>query len=181
MSQPVPAESPTHVSPIATFDRGFRRINAGMIVAMMAAMVALVFANVVGRYVFSRSFIWAEELSQYLMVWVTFLGAGLALRYGRHVAMDLLQIFLPDPVARALRALLAVVTIAFLLALTVLGFQLVVFAWPQETPAMNISAGLPYLAVPVGALIYLVHILLMFSDLVAQRYEVAESLEPGDE
>jgi TRAP-type C4-dicarboxylate transport system permease small subunit len=168
-------------SPIARFDRAFKRVNAGLIVAMIAAMVALVFANVVGRYLFNRSFIWAEELSQYLMVWVTFLGAGLALRYGRHVAMDLLHSVLPDPAARALRAALALVTIAFLLALTVLGFQLVVFAWPQETPAMNISAGLPYLAVPLGALVYLVHILLMFRDIVDQRYAVAESLEPGDE
>ena len=58
-------------------DREFKRANGALIVAMMAVMVALVFANVVGRYVFNRSFIWAEELSQYLMVWVTFLGAGL--------------------------------------------------------------------------------------------------------
>jgi TRAP-type C4-dicarboxylate transport system permease small subunit len=178
MSQSVPAASS---SPIARFDRAFKRINAAVIVAMMAAMVALVFANVVGRYVFNRSFIWAEELSQYLMVWVTFLGAGLALRYGRHVAMDMLQSALPGPLTRALRLCLGLVMVAFLVAVTVLGFQLVVFAWPQETPAMNISAGIPYLAVPVGSLVFLLHLLLMFRDYVAERYETAESLETGAE
>jgi len=178
MSQP---NRPPDTSLIGRFDRAFKRVNAGLIVAMMTAMVALVFANVVGRYLFSRSFIWAEELSQYLMVWVTFLGAGLALRHGRHVAMDMLQAALPVALGRALRAILAGVMIAFLLVLAVLGFQLVAFAWPQETPAMNISAGIPYLAVPVGALVFLVHTLLMFGDLIAQRYEVTESLEPGAE
>jgi TRAP-type C4-dicarboxylate transport system permease small subunit len=183
MSQSASADSSDAPSPgpIAAFDRAFRRVNAGVIVAMMAVMVALVFANVLGRYVFNRSFIWAEELSQYLMVWVTFLGAGLALRYGRHVAMDMLQAALPGPLARTLRLCLALVMIGFLLVVTVLGVRLVAFAWPQETPAMNISAGIPYLAVPVGSFVFLLHLLLMFRDYVAQRYETAESLETGAE
>jgi TRAP-type C4-dicarboxylate transport system permease small subunit len=167
-------------SRIEAFDRGFKRINAAVIVAMMAVMVALVFGNVVGRYAFNRSFIWAEELSQYLMVWVTFLGAGLALRQGRHVAVELLQGAFPARIVRALRTFVAVATIAFLLVLAVLGFQLAAFAWPQETPAMNISAGIPYLAVPIGALLFLAHFLLMFRDFVAARYEEAPSLEAGE-
>ena len=47
---------------------------------MMAVMVALVFTNVVTRYVFGFSVTWAEEFSQYLMVWIAFVGAGLAWR-----------------------------------------------------------------------------------------------------
>ena len=45
-----------------------KRVNGALLVAMMAVMVALVFGNVVARYLFNVSFIWAEELSQYLMV-----------------------------------------------------------------------------------------------------------------
>ena len=162
-------------------DREFKRVNGALVVAMMAVMVALVFANVVGRYLFNRSFIWAEELSQYLMVWVTFLGAGLALRQGRHVAVDLLQNALGERAARAMRATVAVATIGFLVVLTVLGFQLASFAWQQETPAMNISAGIPYLAVPIGALLFLAHFILMFRDFVAGHFDPVESLEPGEE
>ena len=166
---------------IETLDRHFKQLTAGFIAAMMAVMVALVFTNVVGRYVFDRSFIWAEELSQYLMVWVTFLGAGLALRQGRHVAVELLQNAFPETIMRAMRIFVAAATILFLLVLTVLGFQLAAFAWPQETPAMMISAGIPYLAVPVGALLFLAHFVLMFRDFVAQKYEPVESLEPAEE
>jgi TRAP-type transport system small permease protein len=162
-------------------DREFKRANGVFVVAMMALMVALVFANVVGRYVFNRSFIWAEELSQYLMVWVTFLGAGLALRQGRHVGVELLQNALGERAAHALRAVVAAATIAFLLVLTVLGFQLAAFAWQQETPAMNISTGIPYLAVPIGALLFLAHFILMFRDFIAGRFDPVESLEPSEE
>ncbi|MCZ7659576.1 MAG: TRAP transporter small permease [Xanthobacteraceae bacterium] len=183
MSPPVPPSAARSRAArlIGRFDRAYMRANAALIVAMMSAMVALVFANVVGRYAFNRSLIWAEELSQYLMVWVTFLGAGLALRYGRHVAMEMLQALLPAALAQALRAGLALVMVGFFLIVAVLGFQLAAFAWPQETPAMNISAGIPYLAVPIGALAFLLHVLLMFGGYVAQRYEVAESLDPGVE
>ena len=165
---------------LARFDLWFKRVNAGVVVAMMALMVALVFANVVSRYLFNRSFIWAEELSQYLMVWVTFLGAGLALRQGRHVAVEMLQDALPGPIGRAMRVLVAVLVIAFLVVLVVLGFQIVEFAWQQETPAMNISAGIPYLAVPVGALLFLSHFLLAFRDFVDRRFDPVESLEAGE-
>src|SRR5215211_3676539 len=153
-----------------------KRVNGAVLVAMMAVMVALVFGNVVGRYVFNVSFIWAEELSQYLMVWVTFLGAGLALTQGRHVAVELVQDALPGRAARALRAAVALLVAAFLVALTVLGFEFVGFAWGQETPAMNIPFGIPYLAVPIGALLFLAHLALMGADYVERRYEAVESL-----
>jgi TRAP-type C4-dicarboxylate transport system permease small subunit len=156
-------------------------VNAWVVVAMMAAMVALVFGNVVARYAFNFSLIWAEELSQYLMVWVTFLGAGLALRQGRHVAVELVQDALPAALGRALRLAVALLVAAFLIVLAYLGVEFVSFAWFQETPVLNVSFGIPYLAVPVGALLFLGHLLLMGGDFVAKRFEAAESLEAAAE
>jgi TRAP-type C4-dicarboxylate transport system permease small subunit len=154
-----------------------KRINAAAVVAMMGVMVALVFGNVVARYVFSASLIWAEELSQYLMVWVTFLGAGLAFTQGRHVAMEILQDAAPAPVGRGLRGLVVVLCLAFLIPVAVLGFEFVGFAWEQETPAMNISFGIPYLAVPIGAVLFIAHVLLMPRAYVERRFDEAPSLE----
>jgi TRAP-type transport system small permease protein len=158
-----------------------KRVNGALLVAMMAAMVALVFGNVVARYLFNVSFIWAEELSQYLMVWVTFLGAGLALTQGRHVAVELVQDALPAAAGRALRAGIALLILAFLVTLAVLGFQFVSFAWSQETPAMNIPFGIPYLAVPIGALLFIAHLLLMGRDYIDRRYDAVASLEPAED
>ncbi|HEY8607808.1 MAG TPA: TRAP transporter small permease [Noviherbaspirillum sp.] len=168
--------------PVGPIEKLFLAANRWIVIAMMAAMVVMVFANVVSRYVWNYSFIWAEELSQYLMVWITFLGAGLALREGRHVAVELLQDRLPVRTRAWVRHLVAALIIVFLLALVVLGFQFALFAWEQETPVMNIPLGIPYLAVPLGALLLLVHIGFIYRAFVDNRLEYPESLEaPVDE
>ena len=85
-------------------ERFFVRANQAVIGAMMVVMFALVFTNVVTRYVLGFSIAWAEEVSSFLMIWITYLGAGLALRQGRLVAIDLFQDMLPArgrPLARA--------------------------------------------------------------------------------
>ena len=69
-------------------ERAFVRLNQGLVMLMMMAMAALVFTNVVTRYLFGFSLNWAEEASRYLMIWVAYLGAGLAMREGRHVAIE---------------------------------------------------------------------------------------------
>ena len=162
-------------------ERLFVVANRWLIIVMMAVMVAMVFANVVSRYVWNYSYIWAEELSQYIMVWITFLGAGLALREGRHVAVELLQDRLPTKVKRWTRRLVVLFIIVFLLVLVVVGLQFSLFAMEQETPVMTIPLGYPYLAVPLGALILLAHIGFVYRDFVAGRREEPESLESNIE
>ena len=81
--------------PESRFERYLVAANRAIIFLMMAVMATLVFVNVVTRYVFNFSIIWAEEVSQYLMIWIAYLGAGLALREGRHVAVEMLQDRLP--------------------------------------------------------------------------------------
>ncbi len=58
-------------------------------------MVALVFGNVVLRYVFNSSIIVSEEVSRWLFVWITFLGAVIALREHAHLGTDALVSRLP--------------------------------------------------------------------------------------
>ena len=89
------------------FESSFIFLNQALVIAMMTVMVALVFTNVVTRYVFGFSVTWAEEFSQYLLVWIAFVGAGLALREGRHVAVEMVQDMLSPQSKRRLRTLVA--------------------------------------------------------------------------
>lgn len=66
-----------------------------IIVACLAAMVVLVFGNVVLRYAFNSGIAQSEELSRWLMVWLTFLGAVVALREHAHLGIDTLVRALP--------------------------------------------------------------------------------------
>lgn len=61
-----------------------------LIAAALAVMVALVFGNVVMRYAFNSGFTLSEELSRWLFVWLTFLGAVIALRDNAHLGTDML-------------------------------------------------------------------------------------------
>lgn len=61
-----------------------------LIAAALAVMVVLVFGNVFMRYAFDSGFIVSEELSRWLFVWLTFLGAVVAVRDNGHLGTDML-------------------------------------------------------------------------------------------
>jgi len=66
--------------------------------------------------------------------------------------------------------------LAFLGAVTVLGFQFVVFVWPQETPVLNISsASVP--GDPHRHLLFALHLVLMFRNYADRRFEPGCVLE----
>jgi TRAP-type transport system small permease protein len=67
----------------------------GVIVACLTVMVALVFGNVVLRYGFNSGITVSEELSRWLLVWLTFLGAIVAMREHAHLGVDTLVRMLP--------------------------------------------------------------------------------------
>lgn len=157
-------------------EQAFVRANQALIVALMASMALLVFVNVVTRYVFNHSIIWVEELTQIQMIWVAYLGAGLALREGRHVSVDTLQDLLPAAARQLLRTLIALTLAIFMVVLIMLGVQIALFTWSQETPVMGLPTGLPYLAIPIGAAGVLLHLLLFWRRFVERRFEQPEDL-----
>ena len=66
-----------------------------LIAAFLAVMVAMVFGNVVLRYAFNSGIIVSEELSRWLFLWVTFLGAVVAIKERAHLGTDALVARLP--------------------------------------------------------------------------------------
>jgi TRAP-type transport system small permease protein len=71
------------------------RFLSVLMVAALALMVVLVFGNVVLRYGFNSGFTVSEELSRWLFVWMTFLGAVVALNEGTHLGTDTLVSRIP--------------------------------------------------------------------------------------
>ena len=156
-------------------------VNRWVLIALMAAMAVLVFSNVVSRYVFNYSFIWVEEITRYMMVWVGFIGSGLVLRYGAHIAVEVLQDALPTRAAQLTRALVVLVLAITFIAMTWLGIQYVRFAWDQETPVFNWNFGLIYLAIPIGFALMLVHLLCVARPyVVGRQFDKSETFNPED-
>ncbi len=69
---------------------GYCRVLEGAMALLLACMVVLVFGNVVLRYVFNSGITVSEEVSRWMFVWLTFIGAIVALRGRGHLGTDLL-------------------------------------------------------------------------------------------
>ncbi|MCK1422800.1 TRAP transporter small permease [Bradyrhizobium sp. 180] len=108
----------------------------------LAAMVVLVFSNVVLRYIFNSGIAVSEELSRWLLVWLTFLGAIVALRQHAHLGVDTLVRALP-PRGRMLCFVVSYLLMLYADWLLTLGsWKQAVLTFGDTAPASGISVGL---------------------------------------
>jgi len=141
--------------------------NRWLLILLLLAMACIVFANVVLRYTTGDSIVWAEEVARHLMIWGTFLGAGLVLRFGGHVAIDNLHQAVSTPVARLLRTVVVVGIGIFCLVMT---YFSILYVWAtrfQTTAATDIPISFIYAAMPVGFLLMFVHLLFVVRGYIA--------------
>lgn len=69
---------------------GYCRVLDSLVALLLAGMVVLVFGNVVLRYAFNSGITVSEEVSRWMFVWMTFLGAIVALKEHGHLGTDML-------------------------------------------------------------------------------------------
>jgi TRAP-type C4-dicarboxylate transport system permease small subunit len=69
--------------------RALERVETAVAVSLFVLLVVTVGLQVVTRYVFNNSFGWTEEIARYLLVGVTFLGGGIAVRRRAHLSLEL--------------------------------------------------------------------------------------------
>lgn len=74
----------------------------GLIALLLAAMTVVTFAQVIARYVFNYSFVWALELTMYFFGALIFLGMAYGVRVGAHIGVDAVVRLLPARAARRL-------------------------------------------------------------------------------
>jgi len=75
----------------------FFRVLEALLVLCLAAMVAMVFGNVVLRYAFDSGIDVSEELSRFFFVWLTFVGAVVVARENAHMGVETLVVRLGPP------------------------------------------------------------------------------------
>jgi TRAP-type C4-dicarboxylate transport system permease small subunit len=142
------------------FDTLLSRIINGMIVIGTMVIVVATFLQVLFRYFFNYSLAWTDETSRYTFVWITFIGAAVALKENKHVAVTYFESKLLSVKFRFFLHLIRQVVIAIFLGLTIkYGIDLVIKVYPDISPSMEITMALPYLGVPVGSCIILYYVL----------------------
>ena len=110
----------------------------------LAIMVVLVFGNVMLRYIANSGITVSEELSRWLFVWLTFMGAVVALREHGHLGTDVLVSRLPAA-GKKVCLVLAQVAMLYVSWLLLKGSwaQMVINA-DTEAPVTGASVGIFY-------------------------------------
>jgi TRAP-type C4-dicarboxylate transport system permease small subunit len=159
---------------VRAFERRFVTLNRWLLIALLGAMVVIVFANVVMRYLLGTSVIWSEEVARHLMIWMTFVGSGLALRTGAQLGIDSLQDALPPRAARVLRIVLALGMLLLFVLLAWYGVDYALRTRFQTSAALGVSMAYVYVGMPVGCALMAAHLLLIFRRYVDRREFIAD-------
>jgi len=120
------------------------RVMSFVMVVFLALMVVMVFGNVVLRYGFNSGITVSEELSRWLFVWMTFLGALVALRSHAHLGTDTLIARLPV-LGKKICLGASHLLMLYLCWLMFRGsWQQTVINWPTTSAVMEVSMGYFY-------------------------------------
>lgn len=96
-------------APCTTFMRGVSALNlwlAWLSASVLVGATALVFLEILSRLIFDNSLVWVIEISEYALLYMTFLGAPYLLEKHRHVAIDLVTDALPARLRNGLAAVM---------------------------------------------------------------------------
>ena len=158
----------------------FERAEEGLIAFLLAAMTLIIFGQVIARYVFNYSFVWALELVTYLFAGLIFLGMAYGVRVGAHIGIDALVKSLGPRTSRVVGTLAAALCVAYAAIVLVGSVQYVekmrtIGILSQDLP---IEQWIPRLVLPIGFLLLVIRFLQAFYRIATGR---DRTLELADE
>lgn len=140
-----------------------RGLRAGVDILLVTAfmlMFGAVLLQVAVRTFTSFSIVGTEEIANYSQLWLVMVGAGVALRFGRHVAVDVLVTLLPKRAQFWIRIINAAF-VFWLLALIFKGsLPLIDMGAFQKSPALGLPMWMVYSSLAVGAVYMMIELLL---------------------
>lgn len=128
----------------------YHRLLTWLMVATVAILIVPVTLQIISRYTaLIPSWIWTEELSRFLFIWMIMLGAMIAVREGTHFVVDVLPP-LPPRANAVLSIVSAILVLVFALVFIVWGIQFVRFGWDQHSELAELPMGFIFMAWPVA-------------------------------
>ena len=138
------------------FDRGIGVFVEVVAATLLVAEIFILGTGVTARYVFHAPLVWSDELASMLFLWLSMLGATIALRRGEHLRMTGLIVRFGPHTRALLEAFALVASITFLLLLLP---HAIAYAREESfiiTPALEINDAWHAAAIPAGILLMLV-------------------------
>ena len=128
-------------------------INQSIAAFGITAGVAVAFTNVVARYAFDASLVWATELTIFLFLWSAFFGAAYCFKKDAHIAVTVVLDIMPSKISKIMLLLSHTVTIVFLLAISYYGYEylyLLIELDERSIDLWDMPMWIVYLVIPVS-------------------------------
>jgi TRAP-type C4-dicarboxylate transport system permease small subunit len=122
---------------------------------LMLVILALIFAEVISRYIFEEGHDFVPELSAWIMVWMAYLMIGINIKFRRDIMVDILPTRLPERYRTPLFICFDIVSLIFAILLVWAGIQyceIVAHIGVKSTTSLAIHMWIVRLCVPIGSI-----------------------------
>lgn len=133
-----------------------------VISALLMIMTAILFSQIIARYVMGTGLSWSEELVRYMCVWIIFLGATCATKDGSQISVTMLDETLKGLPKKALGIIQGIIAACYGVLLSWIGFTTLEIAKVQNSPNMEIPMNIVYSVIPIAMIIMLIHLVTVF-------------------
>lgn len=161
----IDARRPAAERALARLARQALEVAAGGLLALESA---LVLAGVFFRYVLGSPLYWGEEAARLLLIWLSFVGAGLAFQRAQHISMDVLVRRLPPGARVGLEAACRLLGLVFCGAIMVETWNVIDSRWTRVSPVMGLAYPLFALPLLLGLAIAAAYLLVQLRALLAR-------------
>jgi TRAP-type C4-dicarboxylate transport system permease small subunit len=178
-------ETEGRLHPLVAASNAIDRIVAAIckliVFATMSALLVLLFANVVARYVLSQGGIkWIEEIPEQLFPWLIAAGIVLAVQTGGHIAVDLLIKQFARPVRRAIVIAINVLVAAAYAVLVKITLDVAAITAVERSPILEVPRSIAYYALAFGLTLTVVCSLTIAIRVAILGPEAAPEANPED-
>jgi len=130
----------------------WRNFERWVAVFLIAFLTAILFVEVLYRYLLYKSVGWISEFSGFIFVWFLYLSVSYITGQNSHIRVQILDLFTPKRYIQYVDLGMGFLWLAFNVLMTYYGIQLVlsVIQYPFKTPILDISMAYPYAIIPLS-------------------------------
>ncbi len=160
------------------------KIISILVAILMVFCAAIVFTQVVRRYIYGSVFKWAEEVAIFSVIWITFLASVLCLKNGEHTRIEVFINLFPHKIRKWIEVFDYLVCFAFMMLLCYHSIELLRINGNFRTAASNIPMFMVYSSIMVSGILMVPYFGVLIYEKIKERdpkLAAANQLEKGEE
>jgi len=148
---------PSFARLISTLSDMINKQISFFVVSLIFLLSVLLSASVFYRYVLNDSLYWSGEVARYMLVYLVFLGSTMAHKHKAHIRIDFIFTYLSKKNRKNIEILIALFFIFFWILILLGSVKLFPLFMMQRTATLEIPFAMPFAAIPLSAVIWLLY------------------------